>query len=173
MSQTVPIVFLENPVCLLRLFSLAVFKTTLLCAASGAALAADPQIDYLTTNAKKPGVVVVPGIQYKVIKTGKGAQPTGRDCATVNYKGTFIDGKVFDQSKPKEPITFPVHGVIAGWTEALQMMHVGDEWELVIPSGLAYGKAGTPGGPIPGGATLIFDVELLKVSPSEMGQCPG
>ena len=157
----------------MRLITLAAFSAALLYTAGGAALAADPQVDYLTTNAKKPGVVVVPGIQYKVIKTGKGAQPTGRDCATVNYKGTFIDGKVFDQSKPKEPITFPVHGVIAGWTEALQMMHVGDEWELVIPSGLAYGKAGTPGGPIPGGATLIFDVELLKVSPSEMGQCPG
>ena len=155
----------------MRLTTLAVLSATLLSAAAGAALAGDPQVDYLTTNAKKPGVVVVPGIQYKVIKTGKGAQPTGRDCATVNYKGTFIDGKVFDQSKPKEPVTFPVHGVIAGWTEALQMMHVGDEWELVIPSGLAYGKSGV--GPIPAGATLIFDVELLKVSPSEMGQCPG
>ncbi len=75
----------------------------------------------------------VPGIQYRVIKSGKGAQPGHRDCATVNYKGTFIDGKIFDQSKPKEPVTFPVGGVIAGWTEALQMMHVGDEWELVIP----------------------------------------
>src|SRR3569832_1234532 len=173
MSQTVPIVFLENPVCLLRLFSLAVFKTTLLCAASGAALAADPQIDYLTTNAKKPGVVVVPGIQYKVIKTGKGAQPTGRDCATVNYKGTFIDGKVFDQSKPKEPITFPVHGVIAGWTDALQMMHVGDDWELVIPSGLTYSKTGTPVGPIPVGATLNNKEKHKKDTPTKMGQCPG
>ncbi len=157
----------------MRSTSLAVLTTILLSAASGAALASDPQVDFLTTNAKKPGVVSVPGIQYRVIKSGKGAQPGHRDCATVNYKGTFIDGKVFDQSKPKEPVTFPVGGVIAGWTEALQMMHAGDEWELVIPAGLAYGKTGTPGGPIPGGATLIFDVELLKVSPSEMGQCPG
>jgi FKBP-type peptidyl-prolyl cis-trans isomerase len=140
---------------------------------AGTALAGDPQVDFLTTNAKKAGVVVVPGIQYRVIKSGKGAQPTPRDCATVNYKGSFIDGKVFDQSKPKQPITFPVRGVIAGWTEALQLMHEGDEWELVIPAGLGYGKTGTPGGPIPGGATLVFDVELLKVSPSEMGQCPG
>jgi FKBP-type peptidyl-prolyl cis-trans isomerase len=157
----------------MRLTSLGVLTATLLSAACGAAFAGDPQVDFLTSNAKKPGVVVVPGIQYKVIKSGKGAQPTPRDCATVNYKGTFIDGKVFDQSKPKEPITFPVRGVIAGWTEALQLMHEGDEWQLVIPAGLAYGKTGTPGGPIPGGATLIFDVELLKVSPSEMGQCPG
>jgi FKBP-type peptidyl-prolyl cis-trans isomerase FklB len=157
----------------MRLTSIAVLAATLLSAADGTALAGDPQVDFLTANAKKPGVVVVPGIQYKVIKSGKGAQPAPRDCATVNYKGTFIDGKVFDQSKPKEPITFPVRGVIAGWTEALQMMHQGDEWQLFIPAGLAYGKTGTPGGPIPGGATLIFDVELLKVSPSEMGQCPG
>jgi len=157
----------------MRLTSLAMLTATLLCAACSAALAGDPQVDFLTANAKKAGVVVVPGIQYKVIKSGKGAQPTPRDCATVNYKGTFIDGKVFDQSKPKEPITFPVHGVIAGWTEALQMMHEGDQWELYIPAGLAYGKTGTPGGPIPGGATLVFNVELLKVSPSEMGQCPG
>jgi FKBP-type peptidyl-prolyl cis-trans isomerase len=158
----------------MRLTFLAALAATLFSAACGAALAGDPQVDFLTTNAKKPGVVVAPGgLQYKVIKSGKGAQPTPRDCATVNYKGTFIDGKVFDQSKPKEPITFPVRGVIAGWTEALQMMHEGDQWELYIPASLGYGKAGTPGGPIPGGATLVFDVELLNVSPSEMGQCPG
>jgi len=128
-------------------------------------------LDFLKANAKKSGVVVVPGIQYRVVKSGKGAQPGHRDCATVNYKGTFVDGRVFDQSKPGKPITFPVGGVIAGWTEALQMMHEGDKWELVIPSGLAYGKTGTPGGPIPPDATLVFDVELLKVFPSEMGQC--
>jgi len=157
----------------MRSTTLAVLTSIVLCAAGGGALAGDPQVDFLTANAKKPGVVVMPGIQYKVIKSGKGAQPGRRDCATVNYKGTFIDGKIFDQSKPKAPVTFPVGGVIAGWTEALQLMHEGDEWQLFIPAGLAYGKTGTPGGPIPGGATLIFDVELLKVAPSEMGQCPG
>ncbi len=158
----------------MRILTVAACATALTLAAGSAAFAApaaDANTAYLTTNAKKAGVVVVPGIQYRVIKAGKGAQPTGRDCATVTYKGSFIDGKVFDQSKPNQPVTFPVHGVIAGWTEALQMMHEGDEWELVIPSGLAYGKDGTPGGPIPGGATLIFDVQLLKVSPSQMGQC--
>jgi FKBP-type peptidyl-prolyl cis-trans isomerase FklB len=91
---------------------------------------------------------------------------------SVNYKGSFIDGRVFDQSKPGEPITFPVNRVIPGWTEALQMMHTGDRWELFIPSTLGYGATGTPGGPIPPGATLVFDVELLGVSPARMGQCP-
>ncbi len=135
---------------------------------------ANPQVDYLTANAKKPGVKVVDGgLQYKVIRNGKGKKPGSTDCATVNYKGSFIDGRVFDQSHPGQPITFPVQGVIKGWTMALQKMHEGDEWELTIPSDLGYGDRGTPGGPIPGGATLVFDVELLKVSPSEMGQCAG
>jgi FKBP-type peptidyl-prolyl cis-trans isomerase len=138
--------------------------------AIAAAPTAQANAAYLAANAKKKGVVVVPGIQYRVIAVGKGAQPGHRDCATVNYKGQLIDGTVFDQSKA--PVTFPVGGVIAGWTEALQMMHVGDKWELTIPSGLAYGKTGTPGGPIPGDQTLVFEVELLKVAPSEMGQCP-
>jgi FKBP-type peptidyl-prolyl cis-trans isomerase len=137
------------------------------------AVVANPQTDYLTTNAKKPGVkVAAGGLQYKVIKTGKGKKPGPTDCATVNYKGSFIDGKIFDASKPGAPITFPVNRVIPGWTEALQMMHPGDRWELTIPSALGYGDRGTPGGPIPGGATLVFDVELLNVAPSEMGQCP-
>ena len=126
---------------------------------------------YFTANAKKKGVVQVPAFQYRVIKTGKGAQPSAHDCATVNYKGTFVDGKVFDQSKAG-PVTFPVNRVIPGWTIALQMMHAGDEWELTIPSNLAYGKSGTPDGTIPPDQTLIFDVELLSVAPSQQGQCP-
>ena len=143
-----------------------------LIAATAALAAPTPQagLDFMKANAKKAGVVQVPSLQYRVIKSGKGAQPGRRDCVTVNYKGTFVDGKVFDESKGK-PVTFPVGGVIAGWTMALQMMHEGDEWELVIPSNLAYGKTGTPGGPIPPDSVLVFDVQLLKVSPSEMGQC--
>jgi FKBP-type peptidyl-prolyl cis-trans isomerase FklB len=128
-------------------------------------------VDFLAANAKKPGVVVVPGIQYRVLKHGKGAMPSRHDCATVDYKGMFTNGRVFDASKPGSPVTFPVGGVIAGWTEALQMMHEGDMWELTIPAGLAYGKSGTPDGTIPGGQTLVFDVTLLKVSPSQDGQC--
>jgi len=137
------------------------------------AVIANPQTDYLTANAKKPGVkVAAGGLQYRVIKSGSGKKPGATDCATVNYKGSFVDGKVFDASKPGAPISFPVNRVIPGWTEALQMMHAGDHWELTIPSALGYGDRGTPGGPIPGGATLVFDVELLSVAPSEMGQCP-
>ena len=154
----------------MRLMSLAALAAALTVAT---AVAANPQTDYLTANAKKPGVKVADGgLQYKVIKSGKGKMPGSEDCATVNYKGSFIDGRVFDQSHPGAPITFPVQGVIKGWTMALQKMHEGDEWELTIPSDLGYGDRGTPGGPIPGGATLIFNVELLKVSPSQMGQCP-
>ncbi|HVU20033.1 MAG TPA: FKBP-type peptidyl-prolyl cis-trans isomerase [Rhizomicrobium sp.] len=154
----------------MRLLSLAALAAALMVTAA----VANPQVDYLTANAKKPGVKVVDGgLQYKVIKSGKGKRPGSSDCATVNYKGSFIDGRVFDASKPGQPITFPVQGVIKGWTMALQMMHEGDEWELTIPSSLGYGDRGTPGGPIPGGATLVFDVTLLKVSPSQMAQCPG
>jgi FKBP-type peptidyl-prolyl cis-trans isomerase len=154
----------------MRLMSLVALAAALTVTAA----AANPQTDYLTANAKKPGVKVVDGgLQYKVIKSGKGKKPGSSDCATVNYRGSFINGSVFDASKPGAPITFPVQGVIKGWTMALQMMHEGDEWELTIPSSLGYGDRGTPGGPIPGGATLVFDVTLLKASPSQMGQCPG
>jgi FKBP-type peptidyl-prolyl cis-trans isomerase len=128
--------------------------------------------DYLAQNAKKKGVVQVTAFQYRVLASGKGAQPGPLDCATVNYKGKLIDGTVFDQSKPGAPVTFPVRGVIPGWTLALQMMHAGDKWEVTIPSLLAYGKKGTPGGPIPPDQTLVFEIELLKVAPAEMGQCP-
>jgi FKBP-type peptidyl-prolyl cis-trans isomerase len=148
-----------------------------LAATISAGLAADPSLSpqansaFLDANVRKPGVNALPGIQYRVMKTGKGAQPDGRDCATVNYKGSLINGKVFDATKPGEHATFPVGRLIAGWTEALQLMHEGDEWELVIPSGLAYGKRGAGNGVIPPDQTLIFDVELLKVSKPVDGQC--
>ena len=154
----------------MRLLSIAALAAAVTMAT---AAIANPQVDYLTANAKKPGVkLAAGGLQYRVIKSGVGKKPGPTDCATVNYKGSFINGSVFDQSKPGQPVSFPVNRVIAGWTEALQMMHAGDHWELTIPSALGYGDRGTPGGPIPGGATLIFDVELLNVAPSEMGQCP-
>jgi FKBP-type peptidyl-prolyl cis-trans isomerase len=126
---------------------------------------------FLTTNAKKPGVITAKGIQYRVIKAGNGAHATAFDCATVYYKGNLINGKVFDQTQPNQPATFPVGGLIKGWTEALEMMHAGDEWQLVIPSGLAYGSRGAGDGVIPPDQTLVFDLQLLKVSPSEQGQC--
>jgi FKBP-type peptidyl-prolyl cis-trans isomerase FkpA/FKBP-type peptidyl-prolyl cis-trans isomerase FklB len=152
--------------------TLSIIATISAFLAAGSALA-DANTDYLSANAKKPGVkVVAGGLQYKVIRSGHGAKPRSTDCVTVNYKGSFPDGRVFDQSKPGQPITFPVQGVIKGWTMALQMMHEGDLWELTIPSTLGYGDRGTPGGPIPPGATLVFEVELLKASKSQMGQCP-
>jgi len=142
-----------------------------------ATLAADPSLSpqantaFLDTNVRKPGVNAMPGIQYRVIKTGKGAQPDRNDCATVNYKGSLINGKVFDATKPGEHVTFGVGHLIAGWTEALQLMREGDKWELVIPSGLAYGKIGAGNGVIPPDQTLVFDVELLKVSKPVNGEC--
>jgi FKBP-type peptidyl-prolyl cis-trans isomerase FklB len=120
---------------------------------------------YLVENKKKKGVITLEsGLQYEVLKTGKGATPTASDQVTTHYHGTLIDGTVFDSSVDRgEPTTFPVNGVIAGWTEALKLMKVGDKWRLTVPAHLAYGVRGTPGGPIGPNCTLIFDVELLKI----------
>jgi FKBP-type peptidyl-prolyl cis-trans isomerase len=126
---------------------------------------------FLVANAKKAGVVSVPGIQYQVIKRGRGAQPGRHDCVTVNYKGSLIDGKVFDQTKPGKPATFPAGALIPGWVEALQMMHAGDKWKLVIPAGLAYGKTGAGKGLIPPDQTLIFEIELLKIAAATEAGC--
>lgn len=126
---------------------------------------------YLAANARRTGVVSVPGIQYQVVKRGQGAQPGRHDCVTVNYKGSLIDGKVFDETKPGKPATFPAGALIPGWVEALQMMHAGDKWQLVIPSGLAYGKAGAGNGAIPPNQTLVFEIELLKVFPATEAGC--
>ena len=118
--------------------------------------------DYLAENAKKAGVKVTgSGLQYREIKAGTGKQPGPTDEVTVHYQGTFINGKEFDSSyKRGEPISFPLDGVIAGWTEGLQLMKEGGKAELVIPQNLAYGR-GRPG--IPPYQTLVFQVELIKV----------
>jgi FKBP-type peptidyl-prolyl cis-trans isomerase len=152
----------------MRMTTFAVLASALMTASA----LADANSDYLKANAKKPGVhVTASGLQYKPISAkGKNSQkPGGSDCVTVNYKGTFIDGRVFDQSPPGHPISFPVNGVIPGWTEALQMMHVGETWELTLPSNIAYGARGTPDGTIPPNTPLVFSVELLKVAPSCQG----
>jgi len=119
---------------------------------------------FLEENKKRPGVVTLPdGMQYEIITKGTGQLPTAKDTVKANYIGTLIDGKEFDNSyKRGEPLTIPVSGVIQGWTEALQLMPVGSKWELYIPSDLAYGDRGA-GGVIPGGATLIFTIELLDI----------
>ena len=123
--------------------------------------------DFLAANKTKPGVIELPsGLQYKIIKEGAGESPADSDMVTVHYTGTLIDGTVFDSSRERgEPIQFPVNGVIAGWTEALQIMKPGAQYMLYIPAKLAYGDKKT--GPIPEGSTLIFDVELLKFEKSE------
>lgn len=121
---------------------------------------------FLAKNKKKKGVVTLAsGLQYKVLKSGKGkVSPKATDKVVTHYHGTLIDGTVFDSSVERgEAVSFPVNAVIKGWTEALQKMKVGDKWQLVIPSTLAYGKQGALPkiGP---DATLIFDVELLKIN---------
>ncbi len=119
---------------------------------------------FLADNKKKEGVITLPsGLQYKIIKEGTGETPKLTDTVTTNYRGTLIDGTEFDSSYRREqPATFPVKGVIAGWTEALQLMKVGSKWQVFIPSNLAYGERGA-GRDIGPNATLIFEVELLSI----------
>ena len=119
---------------------------------------------FLAQNAKKEGVVTTAsGLQYKVIQSGTGESPKLTDGVKVHYHGTLIDGTVFDSSVQRgQPISFPVNGVIPGWVEALQLMKVGDKWQLFIPARLAYGNQ-SPGAGIPPNSVLIFEVELLGI----------
>ena len=119
---------------------------------------------FLTANKSKEGVkTLADGLQYKILKEGSGPKPTANDTVTVNYRGTLIDGKEFDSSyKRGQPASFPVNGVIKGWTEALQLMPVGSKWQLFIPPDLAYGDQ-PPDPSIGAGDTLVFEVELLSV----------
>ncbi len=120
---------------------------------------------YLAVNKKKKGVTTLKsGLQYTVLKSGNGKSPKLTDEVTTHYHGMLIDGKVFDSSVDRgTPASFPVNGVIKGWTEALQLMKVGDKWRLVVPSELAYGVSPRPGGPIGPNAVLVFEVELLAI----------
>lgn len=122
---------------------------------------------FLAENGKKPGVkTTASGLQYKVVKEGSGASPTTNDSVTVHYRGQLIDGTEFDSSYNRgEPASFPVTGVIAGWTEALQMMKPGAKFQLYIPPELAYGNRGPLANRL-----LIFDVELLEVVPGGADQ---
>jgi len=119
---------------------------------------------FLAENAKKEGVVTTAsGLQYKVISSGDGKMPKAEDTVTTHYRGTLIDGREFDSSYSRgEPASFPVKGVIKGWTEALQLMKVGDKWELYIPSELAYGEA-QRSELIQPNSTLVFELELLGI----------
>lgn len=126
-------------------------------------LAADGKA-FLAENAKREGVVVTgSGLQYEVLTAGAGEKPGTRSVVRTHYHGTLINGEVFDSSYQRgEPAEFPVNGVIAGWTEALQLMPVGSKWRLYVPYQLAYGEQGA-GGRIGPYSTLIFDVELLDI----------
>ncbi|HYF70616.1 MAG TPA: FKBP-type peptidyl-prolyl cis-trans isomerase [Ohtaekwangia sp.] len=121
---------------------------------------------FLEENKKKEGIQTTPsGLQYQVITSGNGKSPKATDNVTVHYTGKLTDGTVFDSSVERgEPATFGVSQVIPGWTEALQLMKEGDKWLIFIPQNLAYGEQGAGGGQIPPFATLIFEVELIKVN---------
>jgi FKBP-type peptidyl-prolyl cis-trans isomerase FklB len=120
--------------------------------------------EFLAANKTKPGVIALPsGLQYSIIKEGTGPKPAVTDVVRVHYHGTLINGKVFDSSIERgQPVELALNNVIAGWTEALQLMSVGSKWKLYVPSELGYGDQ-SPGDAIPAGSTLIFDVELLNI----------
>jgi FKBP-type peptidyl-prolyl cis-trans isomerase FklB len=121
--------------------------------------------EFLVKNKARQGVVETPsGLQYEILVKGTGPIPKKEDTVSAHYKGSLLNGKEFDNSYNRgEPLTIPVAGVIPGWTEALQMMPVGSKWKLYIPSSLGYGDYGA-GQDIPGGATLVFEVELLGIT---------
>jgi len=122
-------------------------------------------LKFLEENGKKAGIITTEsGLQYEVMKEGTGPQPADTSMVTVHYHGTLIDGSVFDSSVDRgEPATFPLNGVISGWTEGLQYMKVGAKYKFYIPSELAYGANPRPGGPIGPNEVLIFEVELLGI----------
>jgi len=122
---------------------------------------------YLDKAAAEPGATkTASGLVYRELRAGTGASPKASDTVKVNYRGTLVDGTEFDSSyKRNEPISFPLSGVIPCWTEGVQKMKVGGKSQLVCPSSIAYGDRGSPP-VIPGGATLIFEVELLGIGPS-------
>jgi FKBP-type peptidyl-prolyl cis-trans isomerase len=124
---------------------------------------------FLATNKTRPGVITLPdGLQYEILQQGEnGPKPTEQDTVVVDYAGTLIDGREFDASRGK-PITYPVSGFVRGWVEILQLMTKGARYKVYIPSELGYGETGSGGGavPIPGGATLIFELTLIDIKPA-------
>ncbi len=128
---------------------------------------------WLAANAQKPGIKTMPdGLQYKVLVSGKGPQPKPGDTVSAHYKGTLTDGTEFDSSYSRgKPLTIGVMNVVPGWQEALTNMHVGDKWELYIPSQLGYGERGSPP-KIGANATLVFEMELLGIEPPQAAATP-
>ncbi len=127
--------------------------------------AQDPNTQFLEANKAKEGVITTPdGLQYRIIEEGNGQQPTAEDSVTVHYKGSLVDGKVFDSSYDRhEPLTLRLNQVIEGWRKALPMMKQGATWELVIPPSLGYGNAGVPN-VIPPNSVLIFQIQLVGIN---------
>lgn len=127
--------------------------------------------EFLAANKQKPGVITLAdGLQYKILKEGSGPKPSAGDTVRVHYRGTLIDGTEFDSSyERKQPVVFPLEGVIKGWSEALQLMPVGSRWQLFIPSDLAYGGRQV-GEKVSPNATLIFEVELLGIEPGDKNE---
>jgi FKBP-type peptidyl-prolyl cis-trans isomerase FklB len=134
-------------------------------AARMAAKSKEMEADFLAKNGERAEVTVQPsGLQYEILEAGNGAIPKIHQKVVAHYEGKLLNGKIFDSSyKRGEPATFPVNGLIRGWQEALQIMPTGSKWRLYIPSNLGYGERGA-GNDIPGGATLIFDLELLEIT---------
>jgi FKBP-type peptidyl-prolyl cis-trans isomerase len=154
----------------------AVLAAIVACLVLSPALAADNSLSaeankaFLAANQAKPGVVTRPsGLQYRIIRNGFGKHPGALDSVDAYYTGSLINGTVFDKTEPGLPANFVVNKLIPGWTEALEIMREGDEWQLVIPPNLAYGSRGA-GGVIPPNQTLVFDLELVKVIPASKDQ---
>ena len=140
-----------------------VAKQTVALQASGAKNKTEGDA-FMAVNSTKAGVVALPsGVQYKVLTAGTGRKPALEDTVVCQYRGTLIDGKEFDSSYRRgQPASFPVKGVIKGWTEVLQLMPVGSKWQVVIPPALAYGERGA-GADIGPNATLVFEIELVAI----------
>lgn len=142
--------------------------------AAGAALSVEANQAFLAANARKKGVVTLhSGLQYRVLRTGFGKHVDPTDTAQITYNVRLIDGTLVDGTSPGLPATVAVNGIIRGLSEALQNMHVGDQWQIVMPTNLAYGAAGAGGGRIPPDQVLVFDVSLLSTAPApQTGPAP-
>lgn len=144
--------------------SLLLLGSTVAASAADASLSPQANAAFIADFAKKPKTFVrQSGLEYRIIRSGYGAEPAATDIVNVYYTGKLINGKVFDATEPGFPAEFPVNGLIPGWQEALQLMREGDHWELVIPANLAYGMRGA-GNSVPPNQTLVFDLTLVKVS---------
>jgi FKBP-type peptidyl-prolyl cis-trans isomerase len=148
------------------LLAVALALMTVSATAADSSLSEAANTAFLATNLKKPGVIERPsGLQYRIIQNGFGKQPGPFDVVNCYYKGSLINGSVFDSTEPGLPATVTVNKVIPGWREALTLMREGDHWQLVIPPTLAYGTRGAGNGLIPPNQTLVFDLELVSTAP--------